>query len=60
MAHQRKPGGMVSKWKTTQGQRRVKVSVGNVHTLGQAGWEDFIICPLGSVCVMCALITVGR
>lgn len=41
MTHQRKPGMMVSKQTTTQG--RVKVGMGNVHTLGQVGWEDFIV-----------------
>lgn len=41
MTHQMKPGVMVLKQTRTQG--RVKVGVGNVHTLGQARWEDFIV-----------------
>lgn len=39
---------MVLRQKTTQGQ--VKVRVGNVHTLGQVGWEDLIVFTSECVC----------
>lgn len=51
MAQQMKPGAMVSKQKTMQGQ--VKVWVGSVHTW-TGGRKDFIVFTSGSVsCYVC-------